>query len=461
MEGVEGVVRKVDNSLLTDTGHRAMISKSKILDALGEKGLMLPRLVNEGLAANDRAKYYFTLLQIAREHADDPVREVGDVSRERLASGVEDSGYDFVVAESRKIDEDLYHISHAGIICEQIAECVNLRLSPVAAAGRPNTSGISGYERRLENLLENVIPHDAESISGSQIDELTSPHREKGDSLHLLVMDLHKELNRIQTDLSEETIDGASVYEIADDDRSLVGSFMRGLNRTSPLRFDHPGLATTATRSGDRLILQNDLGTTDAHVLVLHVAGLTATLTYTDVHLERLLFFQSLFERFEVRWDDARSRKDEAMEEGVYHLSLGVYEAPDRRRLEEYIEFLGSRLVFLIDWNKARKRLRNFVRNQDSIWLLKWAADHDLGHMAFLKVGGEQLIFEPWNWSPRGSSVTARNCATCSAPKMPSNTCDLPSEPAPRDCCKAGRSCSSAMRYGQSSSIISEAHRID
>ena len=51
-------------------------------------------------------------------------------------------------------------------------------------------------------------------------------------------------------------------------------------------------------------MIQNDIGTTDAHVLVVHVEGLAATLTYTDVHLQRLLFFQSLFDRSQVDWDD-------------------------------------------------------------------------------------------------------------------------------------------------------------
>ena len=52
---------------------------------------------------------------------------------------------------------------------------------------------------------------------------------------------------------------------------------MAGLNRTAPLKFDHPGLATTATRAGVRLVIQNDIGMTDAHVIVLHVEGLTVS----------------------------------------------------------------------------------------------------------------------------------------------------------------------------------------
>ena len=40
------------------------------------------------------------------------------------------------------------------------------------------------------------------------------------------------------------------------------------------VKFDHPGLATTAMRSGPRLTIQNDIGETDAHVVVIAVEEL-------------------------------------------------------------------------------------------------------------------------------------------------------------------------------------------
>ncbi len=79
--------------------------------------------------------------------------------------------------------------------------------------------------------------------------------------------------------------------------------------------------------TGDKLVLQNDIGTTDAHVLVVHVTGRTVTMTYTNVHLPRLLFFQGMFEGHDVRWEDTRSRKDAGMEDGVYHLCVDGYTA--------------------------------------------------------------------------------------------------------------------------------------
>jgi uncharacterized protein Yka (UPF0111/DUF47 family) len=170
---------------------------------------------------------------------------------------------------------------------------------------------------------------------------------------------------------------------------------MRGVNSTAPLKFDHPGLGTTATRSGDGLVLQNDIGTTDAHVLVVRVRGTGVVVTYTDIHPRRAAFFMSLFDGTGARWEDTRSQKAEGLAESeAYVLCTGRFEADDEASLQRFLAFLGSRIVFLIDWNKARKRLRHFMRQRDAIDLLKWAADHDHGHRGFLELGGERLIYE-------------------------------------------------------------------
>ena len=142
-------------------------------------------------------------------------------------------------------------------------------------------------------------------------------------------MDLHKGLNGLQAALSNETIDGAMAYMLGEGDDQLVRAFMKGLNRTSTLRFDHPGLGTTATRTGDKLLVQNDIGVTDAHVLVINVVDLTVSVIYTDIHMQRLDFFQSLFDKWNVSWQDTRSRKGGQFEKQVYHLSVGTYTARD------------------------------------------------------------------------------------------------------------------------------------
>ena len=112
----------------------------------------------------------------------------------------------------------------------------------------------------------------------------------------------------MQEELAAENLDGAKVYLVAEEDRELIIAFMSGVNRTFPLKFEHPGLGTTATRTAGKLVIQNDIGETEAHVLVVNVRGLEASVTYTDVHLQRLLFFQSLFEGKGMFWEDTVSR---------------------------------------------------------------------------------------------------------------------------------------------------------
>jgi uncharacterized protein Yka (UPF0111/DUF47 family) len=371
-----------------------MTEKTRILDSLNEHTLLLPSLVNMALAANDRVKYRFTLLQTARSHAERPEAPSTSLHSERLAAGVQNSNLDQVVGDSVKLDGGRYRIPKSHAIIQDALSDVAEMLEPLRTAELPESGG---FTRRLQAFAMPEIHND--ELAGEAINAVTSGDRAGGDSLHLLVMDMHRALNALQASLAGETIDGCHTYGIRDADRLLIAAFMAGVNRTAPLKFDHPGLSATATRVADKLVLQNDIGTTDAHVLVIHVTGRTVTVTYTDVHLPRLLFFQSLFEAYDVDWQDTRSRMDAGMQDGVYHLCVGSYTAPGNARLRAYLDHLGSRLVFLIDWNRARKRLRRFVPRKAAVKLLKWAADENIGHMAWLKAGGEQLIFDAMSFA--------------------------------------------------------------
>jgi uncharacterized protein Yka (UPF0111/DUF47 family) len=101
-----------------------------------------------------------------------------------------------------------------------------------------------------------------------------------------------------------------------------------------------------------------------------------------------------LLNSWELVWQDTRSRSDEAVGGDLYHLATGVFSAADDAALDGFLEHLGSRLVFLIDWNKARRRLRLLVPNETALKILRWAADHDLGHRGFLSLGGERLVYD-------------------------------------------------------------------
>jgi uncharacterized protein Yka (UPF0111/DUF47 family) len=369
-----------------------MTTKETIIKELGEEELILPVLVNNALAANDRIKYFFTLLQTAQSRARNPQREFPNLREERETSDIENIDLDRVVPDSAEISPGMYRIPHAEEIFSEIKKCMKEMSLPVVSGGRGEDEVLN---RRLISLIGGIPSHEGEMVSDSTIQIITSGNPEDGDSLHLLVMDLHRALNHLQGELSSEVIDGAMTYLLDDDDRNLVKAFMKGLGRTKPLKFDHPGLGTTATRSGPKLVIQNDIGMTDAHVMVINVEDMTVSIIYTDIHMPRLQFFISLFDTWKVRWEDTLSRRaGDEFEKNVYHLAVGKYTASGRNDLESFLDHLGSRLVFLIDWNRARKRLRNFLLNKDSIALLKWAADKEFGHMAFLLLGGERIIYD-------------------------------------------------------------------
>ncbi len=77
-----------------------------------------------------------------------------------------------------------------------------------------------------------------------------------------------------------------------------------------------------------------------------------------------------------------------------FYLLNGVYQGRDEADLDRFLTFLGSRIVFLIDWNKARKALQSFVSKDGAIELLIGAAQREDGHRAFLELGGADLVFD-------------------------------------------------------------------
>ena len=366
------------------------MEKSHIVETLGEEGLRLPALLNEALAANDRAKYLFTVLQVAQGHADHPGGPPPELRAERDAAGLAAAGFDEVAAGATKVGEERYFMPGVDRLCTRLHAELDAMLAPLQATGED----AAAFEDRRARITAQPWCDADDCITAAQIAALTSGGAADFDSVHRLVMDVHKALNGLQARIASEIIDGAHAYGLTVADRALVAAFMRGVNRTAGLKFDHPGLGTTATRSGGKLVIQNDIGTTDAHVLVVHVEGGRVTLTYTDVHMQRLMYFQGLFDKWHVDWEDTLSRTDRSMADGVYHLCIGTYASAGASELEEYLAFLGSRLVFLIDWNRARKRLRLLLPKKEAMELLTWAADNDHGHMAFLRAGGEQMIFD-------------------------------------------------------------------
>jgi uncharacterized protein Yka (UPF0111/DUF47 family) len=309
-----------------------------------------------------------------------------DLRSEREASGEDDSTLDDVVSACRAGVDQMLFIPQASRIHGNLLGSVEQMLAPLrvsADASQP----VEVFEQRFARLREHLPRVVEEAVPPGYVQAITRTERNGQDSLHLLVMDLHKELNCIQRSLAERVVDGASVYGLPEDDEPLLRAFMRGVNATAPLKFDHPGLGTTATRAGDQVIIQNDIGTTDAHVLVIHVTGLELSFIYTDVHRTRLQFLKGLFDGRGLTWSD------QGASGAGYETCVGRRACSDLDELHRLLEFLGSRLVFLIDWNRARKRLSRFAKKSDAIAALRWAAELEYGHRAFLEAGGERLIY--------------------------------------------------------------------
>jgi uncharacterized protein Yka (UPF0111/DUF47 family) len=370
-----------------------MTSKGSMIDTLGERSLLLPRKLEEALTANDRLKVCFTLLQAAERHADHPEEPVPDFLVERHAAGMDGDLDELSIADSRRVENGALHVPGVQTIRRQILADLDAMQAPLSLAA---TNGADTFAARAQALTAALPAFEHDRIPRGVIGAIARAERPAdGDSLHVLVMDLHRAINALQSSLAEENVDGARVWRVMDADRPAIRAFMLGLNQTASLKFDHPGLGTTVTRVGEKLLIQNDIGTTDVHLLVLHIEGLTATLTYTDVHAQRLAFFKSLLKPFAVQWTTPQACRSENLAEGEsYYLSVGVFQGKDVTALSSYLQYLGSRLVFLIDWNRARKRLREFLATDEAVRLLRWAADHDIGHRGFLQLGGERLVYE-------------------------------------------------------------------
>jgi uncharacterized protein Yka (UPF0111/DUF47 family) len=376
--------------------------KNQIIRELGIDELLLPRLISDALIANDRAKYFLTLLQSARHHADNPAEQFSSLQNERLLSGVEDETLDRIVENSRKLDDGCYEIRGVARVFHDVVANVEQMITTLRAAGREYAESQAEFSGRLTTIIQG-LKCENETVDGRFLSSLLSADREKQDSLHLIVMDLHKTINALQIGLYQESVEGARVYGIEDRDRELVRAFMSGVNQTAELKFDHPGLETSATRRADTLLIENNIGVTEAHIIVLKIRGMSVSVTYTDVHLQRVFFLHSLLGKFDVRWSQTSARKGKAgLDSLTYHYSVGTFDAADEKILEEYLAFLGSRIVFLIDWNRARKQLREFLNNEAAVEALKWAADNNVGHCGFLKMGGAQLVYGAIEQGARG-----------------------------------------------------------
>jgi uncharacterized protein Yka (UPF0111/DUF47 family) len=363
--------------------------KSRIVEELGQSEILLPGLVAAGLRANDRAKVRLSALQAALQHARDPGAAPADLAAECRSAGIDAVAIKSFVAAARSGGNGFVEAPGLAKFGQALLADVEAMIEAVAAADASKGKAAEDRLAAIKTKLDLGKP----VIGEAEIAEVTAVSSGEHDSLHRFIMDLHKELNRLAAQCAEEIVGGAHTHGLAASDKPAVAAFMRGLNRTRELKFDHPGLDTIAIRSGARLIIQNDIGTTDAHVLLVSVEGLSVTITHTDVHEARAKFFVALFDAFPVQWSGLHQEKAEGLAGGeAFYLINGRYEAESEARRDSFLAAIGAALVFLIDWNKARKALRRLTSNEDAVHVLDWAARHEIGHRGFLELGGADLV---------------------------------------------------------------------
>lgn len=365
------------------------MEKADAVAALGKAKLLGPALLKSALAANDRLKFALTAVQAAASRALRPDGPRIGLEADYAASHTSAPWLLEAVDKSWAADGQI-HIPSLDRITQLLSADIAAMARPLVDDGSVATALV----KRMEGWRERLAAMGGETVTPADVERLAGGDRRGEDTLHILVMDLHKALNRLAAAQASENVEGAHVWDITPGDRPLIAAFMAGLNRTKGLKLDHPGLDTAATRDGARLLIQNDIGTNDAHVLVIEVEGTTISLVYSDLRERRFAFFRQLLAEIGAEWSGVGARTSEGLNEGASYI-VGVARIPcaDDDALLARLTDLGSRIVFLIDWNRARKQLERLVRRRVALATLNEAARRPLGHMGWLVMGGDRLVF--------------------------------------------------------------------
>lgn len=357
---------------------------------LGGSSLLMPSWLNAALAANDRLKLYLTALQAAADHAAHPDRPAVDLQKEMRAVGLADEWLHELTGMATLAGKDLF-LPDLGKLTHRLADDLLTMARPLLA--------VRHFEQELSQRVAHwqtwLHAHSSDKLNEDDLAALMQGRHASKDSVHVLIMDMHKGLNQLAAEITSDSVEGAHVWQLDEADRPLVAAFMRGLNRTARLKLDHPGLDTAATRDGGKLLIQNDIGTNDAHVLVIQVTGTQITLTYSDLHRLRFAFFQELLEQDGAEWSVVEPRTSGGLNRGeAFFVGNAVFQCADTTVLSQALESIGSKIVFLIDWNRARKRLQELVDRTLALRVLRAAAQEEIGHRAWLEAGAQRMIFD-------------------------------------------------------------------
>ena len=157
----------------------------------------LPELIQEGLSARGRLKYYVSLLRAAALYAQAPYYPAPTLRAEREASGISDEIFDEIVAGSWTVAKDLISIPGVSVILKHIFEDLQQMLLPLRAAAITHPemrNRLEIYQHRLDQQIIVAPPCHDDRLTSKEIAGLAQGKANAHDSIQQLALDLQTEL---------------------------------------------------------------------------------------------------------------------------------------------------------------------------------------------------------------------------------------------------------------------------
>ena len=185
--------------------------KAEVLAAIGEDRVAAAPPPSTPRCQPTTGSNTLSLLQMAAAHADQPEQPAASLKRERIACGIDEPGLDGFTAAAHARAPPI-HMPGAD------------KAARAHRAGPPHDGGAGARRRdrpasaaRLRRALAAMPQASGDMLDAAALAAMSTAAPPAGsDSLHRLVMDLHKQLNALQAALAEETLDGAAVYGLAE-----------------------------------------------------------------------------------------------------------------------------------------------------------------------------------------------------------------------------------------------------
>src|SRR5258708_23465362 len=197
--------------------------KAGIVRQLGEFEVLLPARVVEGLAANDRAKARLSCLQAVAKQASHPAEEPDGLSAECANADLDVAAIRSMVAAARATSPG--RIAAPGLA--KLVRCLFEDVGTMVAAVTAGDEAVGSAAANRLSALQTRLSAEYDEIEVTRIAEL-SALAEGADSLHRLIMDLHKALNRLSAACAEEDVAAAHAHRLLPDDRPITAAFIPG-----------------------------------------------------------------------------------------------------------------------------------------------------------------------------------------------------------------------------------------